>query len=70
MITEGRVNKKELHFSINRIETSSWETHEVVHHYFGELEDDQIQFTLQIEGSGLPHDPIEFTAQKVSDINN
>jgi len=69
VITEGELTKNEIHFTTKTRESSSWDegnSAEVLHHYFGIIDSDKINFTMLTEGGYSTHVPIKFTAQRVT----
>jgi hypothetical protein len=70
-ILEGEIIKNKLHFvTITQEVFDSSSARESVHEYRGRVSGNEIRFVLQTRGGNSEHVPIEFTAKKMSELEN
>ena len=70
-ILEGEIINDKLHFvTITQEVVDSSSARESVHEYRGRVSGNEIRFVLQTRGGNSEHVPIEFTAKKMSKLEN
>ncbi len=65
-IVEGRIEESSVHFATRTSETGGSGTVEAVHRYVGQVNGDEIRFSMLTEGGASSHVPIEFTARRAA----
>ncbi len=64
-IEAGRLDAEGLSFITRSTETLGEQTRAATHRYRGRLVGEQLRFVMQTEGAATPHEPVEFSAERV-----